>query len=203
MRRAVDIVLGLLATMATAVVVLALLMPLVLHLQRYVITGGSMTGTIARGSIAYDEYVPVNILKVGDIITFVPPRMHGAVTHRILSIKQDQRGNPIFRTKGDANAAADPWQIALPNKTQARFVFAIPYVGYALAVLSLRWARIALIGVPAALIFLSLIVSLWREGGREKAKAAAEAARAGVAAAGDSPTTPAAASAEPLGVHAR
>ena len=187
---------------ALAVAIISMLMPAVLHLQRYVITGGSMAGTISRGALAYDEYVPVSVLKVGDIITFVPPRMHGPVTHRIVSIKRDQNGLAIFRTKGDTNAAADPWHFALTGHTQARFVFSIPYVGYVLAVLSLRWARIALIGLPAALIFLSIIVSMWREGGREKVKAASESRPAGSRAA-DPLTTPAKTSTEPMGVRAQ
>ena len=66
----------------------------------------------------------------------------------------------------------------------------------------LRWARVALIGLPAALIFLSIIVSIWREGGREKAKVAAESQPTGSRAA-DSPTTPAKTSTEPMGVRAR
>jgi signal peptidase len=202
MRRAARILLALFATAATAVAVVALLMPAVLHLQRYVITGGSMNGTISRGSIAYDEYVPVSVLTVGDIITFVPPRMHGAVTHRIVSIQRDQRGNPIFRTKGDANAVVDPWHIALPNVTQARYVFAIPYVGYVFAVLSLRWARVALIGLPAALIFISILVSVWREGGKERVKLAAQSAPAETPAV-DSSSAPASTCAEPMGVRAR
>ena len=202
MRRIARILLALFATAATAVAVVALLMPAVLHLQRYVITGGSMTGTISRGALAYDEYVPVSVLKVGDIITFVPPRMHGAVTHRIVSIQRDRNGNAIFHTKGDANAAADPWHFALTNHTQARFVFSIPYIGYVLAVLSLRWARIALIGLPAALIFISIIMSMWREGGKERAKANAESARTGSHAA-DAVAPPVPVSTEPAGARAR
>jgi len=202
MRRLGGGLLALFGMAALAIAIISMLMPAVLHLQRYVITGGSMTGTISRGALAYDEYVPASVLKVGDIITFVPPRMHGPVTHRIVSIRRDQNGNAIFRTKGDANAAADPWHFALTNHTQARFVFSIPYVGYVFAVLSLRWARVALIGLPAALIFLSIIVSIWREGGREKAKVAAESQPTGSRAA-DSPTTPAKTSTEPMGVRAR
>jgi signal peptidase len=202
MRRFVRGLLAVLITAGAAVAVIGLLMPAVLHLQRYVITGGSMTGTISRGSLAYDEYVPSSTLKVGDIITFVPPRMHGPVTHRIISIKTDQRGNSLFRTKGDANKAADPWQFALTNRTQARFVFAIPYVGYVLAVLSLRLARVVLLGIPAALIFFSIVVSMWREAGKEKAKAAAESAALVTPAVADPSAPSASGSAKPAGAQA-
>ncbi len=48
---------------------------------------------------------------------------------------------------------------------QARYSFHLPYLGYALAALAIRQFRMLLIGVPAVLIALSLLVSLWREAG--------------------------------------
>ena len=48
-------------------------------------------------------------------------------------------------------------------------MFHVPLLGYVLAALSMRSVRIALIGVPALLIALSLLWSLWREAGEEVA----------------------------------
>src|SRR5690606_16815688 len=41
--------------------------------ERYVITGGSMSGTFEKGSIAFEKPVPVEDLAVGDVITYMPP----------------------------------------------------------------------------------------------------------------------------------
>ena len=49
-------------------------------------------------------------------------------------------------------------------------MFQVPLLGYVLAALSMRTVRIALIGVPAVLIALSLLWSLWREAGEEVAR---------------------------------
>ncbi len=130
--------------------------------QRYVIDGGSMTGSIDRGSIVYDKAVPVAGLHVGDVITYAPPG--GALlTHRIVWAGRDGHGRLAFRTKGDANKAADPWRFTLTRPTQARVAFHIPYVGYAFAALAIRWLRMLIIGLPALLIAIAAIAGLRRE----------------------------------------
>ena len=149
-----------------------LVLPAALGLQRYVIVSGSMTGTYDRGSLVLDEVVPVSELRVGDVITYRPPAGSGPaglVTHRIAEITTDKVGRRSFRTKGDANAAADPWTFQLPKGEQARVRLGIPYAGFAVAALSRRDLRILLVGVPAGLIALMSIVGLWREAGAEAA----------------------------------
>lgn len=145
--------------------------PTLLGYKRYVITGGSMTGSIPKGSVIYSKVVPVDSLRVGDVITFVPPEMDAPVTHRITAAKVDERGNPVFRTKGDFNPSEDPWNLRFVDDVQARYAFHIPYLGYALAYLAVRQIRMLLIGLPAVVIALSMLVSLWREAGRELDKA--------------------------------
>jgi signal peptidase len=153
---------------ALVFVVAAILLPSFLGLQRYVITGGSMTGTISKGAVIYSKITPVEELRTGDIITFSPPGMSSAVTHRIIAVEQGPGGGPAFRTKGDFNETDDPWNpITLNEPQQARYVAQVPLLGYLLAALSMRTVRIALIGIPAVLIALSLLWSLWREAGEE------------------------------------
>jgi signal peptidase len=152
-------------------VLFAILLPSLLGLQRYVITGGSMTGKIAKGSVVYAKVTPADQLKVGDIITFHPPGCATAVTHRIIGIDSDSSGARAYSTKGDFNKASDPWNpVVLNGPVQARYVFHIPVLGYVLAGLALRNVRIMLIGIPAVLIALSLLWSLWREAGEEVAR---------------------------------
>lgn len=131
---------------------LALIVPSFFGLQRFVITGTSMTGTIDYGSLAFEEVVPVSDLRVGDVITYSPPRgsnIDGMVTHRIVAIHGD-----AFRTKGDAVPQRDPWKFRLDRAEQPRVVFAVPYAGYPFIWLSDRGRRMLVIGVPAGLITL-------------------------------------------------
>jgi signal peptidase len=106
-------------------------------------------------------------LREGDVITFVPPGLSQPVTHRIVSIETDQDGERVFQTKGDFNETADPWEVHLTDPEQARYSFHLPYLGYLLAALAIRQVRMLLVGLPAIIIALSLLVSLWREAGEE------------------------------------
>jgi signal peptidase len=153
---------GLLAALALGAL---MLLPPLAGYQRYVITGGSMGDTIPRGSIVYDKPVPVPSLRVGDVITYTPPPGSGPggrVTHRIVWIGRGADGARAFRTRGDANAAVDPWRFELREARQARVAGHVPYVGYVLAALGLRWVRMLVIGLPAALVAVALVVGAFR-----------------------------------------
>src|SRR5690349_4591755 len=147
-----------------------MLLPAAFGYQRYVITSGSMTGTYDRGSIVFDQTVPTSSLKVGDAITYSPPAssgVHGLITHRIVSIEGHGKGGVSYRTKGDANPNADPWRFKLDQPTQAKVAFAIPYIGYGIAALSMLPIRMIIVGLPALLIAVALIARTWREAGEE------------------------------------
>jgi signal peptidase len=149
-----------------------LVVPALFGYQRYAIVSGSMTGTYDRGSVVFDQVVPVADLRVGDVITYRPPAGAGPnhlVTHRIAAISRDRKGGRVFRTKGDANAVADPWTFTLPGPKQARVRAGVPYLGFAIAALSDRRARMLLVGLPAALIALSSLVGLFKDAEPEPA----------------------------------
>jgi signal peptidase len=168
-RRAGRLASGALLCVAGAVAVLALL-PAAFGLQRYVIVSGSMSGTYDRGSLVFDEVVPVGALRVGDVITYRPPAEAGVdhpITHRIAEIVHDRTGSTVYRTRGDANPAADPWTFTLPGSRQARVKAGVPYAGFALAALSRKDVRVGLIALPAALIALASLVATWRRLGEE------------------------------------
>lgn len=151
------------AVVLVIVVCAAWLLPSAFAMERYVITGGSMTGAIDKGSIAFEKEVPVDELAVGDVITYQPPADAGTsdlVTHRIVSARLDENGNRVFRTKGDANAVVDPWEFGLTTDTQPVVDFAVPHAGHVFIALADREVRMALVGGPASLIALSAVVEL-------------------------------------------
>jgi signal peptidase I len=114
--------------------------------------------------------VPVAELRVGDVITYIPPAGAGPrhlVTHRIHSVDRDGSGRPVFRTKGDANRVADPWTFTLERPTQARARAGVPYAGFVLSALGRRDVRMAVIALPALLIALFTLGRLWRQLGVE------------------------------------
>jgi signal peptidase len=144
---------------------LAFMLPSLLGYERYVITGGSMSGTFEIGAVVFEEPVPVEDLRVGDVITYLPPADAGVgnlVTHRIHRILRTPEGERVYRTKGDANADADPWTFHLDAAEQPRMAFAVPVVGHVFIALADRATRILVVGLPAALIALGALVQLVR-----------------------------------------
>jgi signal peptidase I len=135
-----------------------MLVPALFGYERYVITGGSMGDSLPRGSIAYEQRAPVSELRPGDVITYTPPGRAGRVTHRIVSIGASGE----VRTKGDANAAPDPWRFKLSGDEQAVLRFHVPFAGYAFAALGIRWVRMLVIGVPALLVAAAALAGLRR-----------------------------------------
>jgi len=119
------LVLGLLVM---APVVLLVLVPAVLRLDRYVLTDDSMNGSLGRGSVALARDVPPSDLRVGDVITFRPP---GAtvgdkpVTHRIVAIH-----NGTATTQGDTASHPDPWSLPLTEATYSRVWVSVMWIGY-------------------------------------------------------------------------
>jgi signal peptidase len=164
------------ALAVAAVGALLVLAPALLGWERYAIVSGSMTGTYDQGSLVLADVVPVADLRVGDVITYVPPAGDHLITHRIAWIGRDDAGRRIFRTKGDANPIADPWTFRLDRSTQARVQFGVPYAGYGLSALGRRDVRMFVIALPALLIAGFSLSRLWRQLGAEAQRRALEGA---------------------------
>ena len=151
---------------AAAIAALLVLAPAIMGWERYAIVSGSMSGTYDRGSLVLADVVPVEDLEVGDVITYLPPPGAGPdhlITHRIAWIGRDGSGARSFRTKGDANAVADPWTFRLGAPTQARVRVGVPYAGHLLTALDRRGVRMIVIALPALLIAAFSLARLWRQ----------------------------------------
>lgn len=154
------------AAVAAALLAALMFVPGLVGLDRYVITGGSMSGTFERGALVVEQRVPVADLREGDVITYLPPAESGLselVTHRIVSADPAADGAlTVFRTKGDANADVDPWTFTLADAVQPKVVGWIPAVGWIFIALSQPPIRMLAIGVPAAIIALLSLRDLIR-----------------------------------------
>ena len=164
------------ALAVAAVAALLVLAPALLGWERYAIVSGSMSPAFDEGSLVLADVVPVADLRVGDVITYMPPAGDHLITHRIAWIGRDDAGRRIFRTKGDANPIADPWTFRLDRPTQACVRAGVPYAGYALSALGRRDVRMFVIALPALLIAGFSLSRLWRQLGAEAERRALEAA---------------------------
>jgi signal peptidase len=131
-------------------VLLLVLVPPALGLDRFVITDRSMDGTLGRGSVALARDVPTADLEVGDVITFEEPGPEeGLVTRRIVSID-----GMTATTRGDAHDAVDPWTLELTEAVYPRLLFGVPWVGYPFTgdVGSGGWTLLALVAAVALVL---------------------------------------------------
>lgn len=151
------------AWVAVVAVVALLVLPTALGFDRYAIMGGSMSPTFEVGSAVFSQDVPVEALRVGDVITYVPPTSTGIdtlVTHRITEIVESEEGGPLLTTKGDANEAADPWTFTLDEERQNVVAFSVPHLGTALTWLADPGTRQLVIGIPAGMIAFGAVLEL-------------------------------------------
>ncbi len=143
----------------------AYLVPSLLGYQRYVITGGSMSGTFEVGDMVFTKEEPVGGVEVGDVITYLPPADSGTrslVTHRIIAMRTQEDGSVVMRTQGDANPDPDPWKFTLNESTQPVMAFSVPKVGHLFLFLADPQNRVLIIGIPAGLIALYAAFDLAR-----------------------------------------
>ena len=118
-------------------------------LGTFIVTGGSMEPSIHIGSLVLVQPVSPSEVKVGDVITF--QHYDQTTTHRVTAIIASAQG-PVFSTKGDANAAADPDDKIFP--AQVGIVRGtLPVAGYLAASMQAYWRL--LLTLIAALTFFS------------------------------------------------
>jgi signal peptidase len=123
---------------------------------------GSMKPTIGVGALAFDRPIDAKDVRVGDVITFSDPYVHGRlVTHRVVKIVQTRQG-PAYRTKGDANSGRDPWTVRLTGQV-GRLAFEVPVAGYVLTYSHTREVRGALICIAALFVLIGLLRRIWRK----------------------------------------
>lgn len=83
------------------------------------VTSGSMAPELPVGALV--AAVPERTVEVGDVVLFRPPPPFAdaagtPVAHRVVGI-DDQGGRRLVRTRGDANAAPDPWVLDAAGTT--------------------------------------------------------------------------------------
>jgi len=147
----------------------ASLAPRLLGYSSVIVYGGSMAGTIPVGSIAVTEQVSMEDVGVGDVIVFHPPTTSTnpstnplPLMHRVVSVREED-GQRVFQTKGDANAAPDPTEVALQG-TGSRVVYTVPYVGYLMNFAGTPLGWTLLLFLPATYLGLTTLRRIWAGG---------------------------------------
>ena len=147
-----------------AVVTISLLLPVAVFVIWSALTGhrlqavrsGSMSPTYSVGSMLVVKSVDPSDVKVGMPLSFITDDGRTIETHRVIQVLQDKNGLS-FRTKGDANLAADPG-IVPASAVRGSVTWSVPHIGELM--LWLRWPRgfLVLVVTPlAALMAFELV----------------------------------------------
>lgn len=153
-RRLLDLFLLALILVVLAALLVARAVPAVTGLPAYVVGGGSMEPTIHLGSVVIPERVAAQDLRVGDVVSLQVGPQHTVFTHRVIRLI-DHGNAPWIQTKGDANRVEDP-SIIPASDVIGRVNVVVPYLGYAVQLLSIPQGVALLLSVGIA-----LLVSAW------------------------------------------
>ena len=113
--------------LVTALLVALIALGAVFGYRPAVVAGVSMEPTYERGDMAIlQRDIDPASLEVGDVIEFHDARER-SVIHRIVAVESGRSG-PVFTTKGDNNAKADPAFTA--DVIVGKVVFLVPLLGW-------------------------------------------------------------------------
>jgi signal peptidase I len=126
------------------------------------VLSGSMEPTFSPGDVVLVTPEPVSEVRARQMISYrIPVGDHHVQTHRVIKVVRGG-AHPVVKTKGDANAAADPWTAELHGPTAWRVRAVLPKLGWAVF-----WFRSPLVHnltVVLAPFLLALlgVLQIWR-----------------------------------------
>ncbi len=149
----------LLLLVALATVVVFAIGPRTGKYRTLTVLSGSMRPLFDPGDSIIVRPVPLDDLRVGDVITYnIPVEDNRVVTHRVVKLTRQRGANPVVITKGDANNTRDSWEAQLQGSTAWVYERRIPKAGYVLRALRDTWMqRLSYVAIALFAIF-----ALWR-----------------------------------------
>ena len=119
-----------------ALLLVALVVPRVGGATPYVIETSSMRPSLPPGTMVVVKPAAPQSIAIGDVITYqLRSGDPTVVTHRVVAVGDDGTGGIHWRTRGDANGAADRGWVR-PQQVQGTLWYAVPYIGYVTSVFS-------------------------------------------------------------------
>lgn len=148
------------AIIALALLLVASMFPIPGNYKIKIVMSGSMEPSIKTGSMVVIK--PESAYATGDVITFgKDTKKDIPTTHRIVAMRI-QEGKPVYKTKGDANEREDMSETP-ESAVIGKVLFHIPYAGYILDFAKKPVGFVLLIIVPATVIILDELQTIWAE----------------------------------------
>jgi len=138
--------------------ILAIGVPFVLGAQSYTVLTGSMNPGMPPGSLVAARPTDFASIRIGDVITYqLEPGEPAVVTHRVVGSIQDNTGDRMLITRGDANDVDDEKPV-LAAQVRGVIVYAVPWLGYPNSLLPGSTRSVAVIGIGAAIVGYGVVV---------------------------------------------
>lgn len=139
------------------------MLPIPGNIEIKIVKSGSMEPNIPTGSVVIVK--PSYAYHTGDIITFGKDTQRDIpTTHRVIAVAGEGAGT-TYTTKGDANEEQDGTQTPARDII-GKVVFALPYMGFVLDFARQPLGFALLIGVPAGLVILEELMTIFKEVGK-------------------------------------
>lgn len=171
----------LLSTLLLALTVLLLLSvtlgPRLLNYRTATMLTSSMSPAIDAGDVIVNTPLALADVRVGHVLTYhIPVDDRRVVSHRVVEVQRPGPGIVNIRTKGDANAAVDPWTAALTGDTVWQVRAVVPKAGTAIRGLRTPLAQTVLTTAVPLLVVCWLLLGIWRPAKPAKPAEPAESA---------------------------
>jgi len=101
------------------------------HISVQPVLTGSMRPAFGPGSAIVSRSIPVDRIRPGMVVIFVPPGKSASYAHRVVAVTGSPT-HPVLTTKGDANPAADPWRARINAPSIQEVEFGVPWLGNAM-----------------------------------------------------------------------
>jgi signal peptidase len=126
------------------------------------VLSGSMQPAFAPGDMVVLTPEPISAVRVGQVISYrIPVGDHHVQSHRVIAV-QRRDGRVSVRTKGDANATADPWTATLHGDTVWRVRTVLPKLGWIVFWLRTPLVRQLTLFLAPLLLAALAVLQIWR-----------------------------------------
>lgn len=113
-----------------ASVLVAVLIPRIGGATPYTILTSSMEPKMPPGTLVVIKPTPVDEIGIGTVVTYqLASGKPTVVTHRVVAVGINGKGEKRFTTQGDANNVADANPVR-PVQIKGQLWYKIPYLGY-------------------------------------------------------------------------
>lgn len=130
----------------------------------YTIISGSMEPNVDVYDVVITMDYDISKIKVGDIITFISNWEINSgltVTHRVVSISKNEKGEYLLNTKGDNNGTKDGGTVTQTNLV-GKVIGRIPQLGKLQFFLATKMGWLMIVFIPALIVIIIDMIKIFK-----------------------------------------